>query len=280
MKKFLSILAMLIFSATIGVQAAPKISVQAKSNLLGGGIASTMLIAGRRNNLATIEEEALSHLSNFDGDGYDGDGYDGYDGFGDPFLDFNGQGNSFSNEAQAGRVFTFTITNTSDTEQSFYICGGYKYKNQDDTVATGVMKQGAFRAIGQTSGNQFTASSSPTTVDEFRRFVELNPTRVLAFKLGVSDEAQIESMVIDVEQLSPFRKLGSDQIRPSVWKNENVFQNKIITVPAGFDLNNQIAISTNILPGKSVTFTIVCGAILNTAHALHQKRTAAKASRR
>lgn len=272
MKKIFLTLAIIAISTVATFASSKSAAVAGK-----GAAATTVAMAGafglaRRNNMEALEQEAMSNLSNFNG--YESD-YDGYD---DDMLDFNGE-NSFQNEAASGRVFTFTITNTGDAEERFYISGGYKYKNQDDTIATGVMKDGAFKAIGR-STNTLTAASSPVSVDEFRRFIELNPTRVLAFKLGVSDESQIESMVLEVEKLSPFRKMGTDQIRPSVYRTEGVFQNKIITVPVGFDLNNQIAISANILPGKSVTFTVVCGAILNTAQALENKRNRATKSLR
>lgn len=289
MKKIflLSLLLLGLTTFTFAASNSPSISIEQKASLLGGATLLGGALMSRRNmEMSNIEREALSHLSNFDGDENSYEGYsndDNYDGFDDDMLDFDGVGRSFSNEASAGRIFTFTVTNTTTALAYFYLCGGYKNKAADtDSIAnTGTLTDGAFKGVDSAGALLGTAglsgsSGSQATLNQFRRFYEANPVHVTAFKIDASEVGLISGMTIDIEELSPFQgSLYRAPIRPSVFVNENTFRDKVATVPMDFDLNDQVVVRVLLPAGaanNTVTFTIVCGGILNSATALKTKR--------
>jgi len=289
MKKII-LFAFLVLGVSLSTFAAtsPHISIEQKTNLLGATLLGGGALALRRKNIDSIEQEAMAHLSNFDGEeNYEGFNNEDYDGFDDDMLDFDGVGRSFANEASAGRVFTFTVTNTLTTAAYFYLVGGYKNKiaDTDSIVNTGTMTDGSFKGVDGAGALLATAaltgtSTSVASLNQFRRFYEANPIHVTAFKLDVTDAAIIAGMTIDIEELSPFQ--GSQYrapLRPTLFINENTFRNTTVTVPMDIDLNDQVVIrvlfpATAVL-GQTVTFSLVCGGILNSATALKTKRTKA-----
>lgn len=230
-------------------------------------------------NLATqeqIEREALGRLSNYDGDSYEGDNYEGesYDGFDDSFVDFDGDGfnglaRSFANEIKASRAYIFTITNALATSEEYLINSGYQGILG---AGTGQVYEGTFPAV---SGNALSCQGKPSIYNDFWAFSLFNPTRVIGFKLS-SNNTDNHEMVLEVQPLSPYKKLGARLIYVSAHRNEHTFKDNVTTVKEAFDMNNQIQIKGSIAANSSITFTFVMGATLNTAAALKRKRTKAK----
>lgn len=250
--------------ASTGSPVAKKATL-ATSTIIAG---SVMALSRRKNgDLSELEAEALDNLSNFDG--YEG-ALGGYSGYKDDFLSFDGVAQSFANEVAANRIFTVTVTNSASTASAFYIIPGFKNYNADGTVADGVMKEGNFKAIGA-SAAETSSTGSPATIDQFRRFVERNPTRVVGMKMTASSASVISDMLIVKEEQSPFRELGTSTIYSTLYQNENTYNDKVVTIKEGFDLNDQIAIKVNMPASSSVTFNFICGAILNPAEALKAK---------
>lgn len=224
-----------------------------------------------------LEEAALSSLSN-----YEGEGYEGYSGYGDDFMDFDGLDKTFKNAIMANRVYTFVVTQNPiapavDAACEFYLTGGFLQTDytQSGNIGLGVMKQGNFRALSD-NGVQLNANGVQCSIDAFTQFIKRNPTQVLGFKIGVTDASQIDNMVITVEEQSPFRALGTRKIIPSIYVNETTYRDKIVTVPEGFDYNDQVSVKVNMVAAcHSMTITYICGGILNPAAALKNKSTRA-----
>jgi hypothetical protein len=108
--------------------------------------------------------------------------------------------------------------------------------------------------------------------------------RVVGFKLATNDSSNFEN-VIQIQPLSPFKKLENRLIYLGTHRNEADFKDNLLTVREGFDFNNQTQISTTISAGSAaaityLTFTLVFGAILNTSVALARKHHRAKHGRR
>ena len=228
------------------------------------------------NALDQAYADAQKSLSNFTG--YDGDNYDGYNDEFVDFSDFNGLSQAFATEIQSNRVLTVTITNAEATASTFYLTKGYKTMAEvlfsTGTSSIGTAKQGTFKSIENTD---LSGAASPATLNELVMFANLNPMRVVGFKL-TSAESTNHEQILEVEQLSLFKNLGTKPIYISTYRNENTYKDNITTVPVGFDLNNQTAIKMSIAGTSTMTFTFIFGAILNPAKALENKRKRAKAS--
>lgn len=239
----------------------------------------------QNRSIANLENEALNTLSNYEGygDEYEGfDGNDGYDGYGDDFMDFDGLQNTFRNEIAANRVFTFTVEQNPTeghvaTTADLLLIGGFKNVDYSKPggVSNGVLREGNFLALDGVT--QLKGTGVQCTLDQFNEFVKRNPLRVLGLKISVTDTTQIDNMILNVEELSPFRSLGTRQIIPSLYVNEQTYRDKIVTVTEGFDYNDQIAIKTTLMATSKLTIQYICGGILNPAAALKNK--AARAGR-
>lgn len=234
-------------------------------------------------NIEQLEQEAAARLSSFEGE-YEG--YEGYDGYNDPFVDFAGIEDTFASEISSGRLFTMTIVNANASTRYAYLCPGYGYDPNNinlgvDFASTsrkplpvGVVNDGAFLDANGDSG--LTGSGSPKTIQQFLRFIQYNPLRVLGFKIQSTVTTQIQQ-VMTVQAQSPFRTLESQNITLGSYQDENTYQNNIVTVPEVLDFNDQNQILLPIVGSSTLTITLFGGAILNTASALNKK--AAKAGK-
>lgn len=281
MKKFL-FLAAAFLTFSIGAQASSKISGTTKMNLAG---ASTLAVGMGVASMRKLEEEANSHLSNFGGqdpdDLNDYDEYSGYTGVNDDFLDFGGENASLLSSVE-GHNYTFTVVNAKSSALEFYLNPSQKNKNSDNTLVKGTLREGVFAAINDAgSDTSLTATGdSYGTLDFLRRFIENNPTYVKAFQIQSSTSAGVAQCLITIQEVSPFRQISARQLKPTMYQDQNMFNDKVINIPAGFDLNDQCEVKMKIAAATTLTVTIVCGAILNGAVALQNKRGKANRTRR
>lgn len=279
MKKILiALVALMTFS--IGAMAQSKTTTEQKFSLMS----STLLAGGALASMRKLEAEAHNHLSNYDGDEYDGDEYDGfagYTGINDDFLDFGGE-NATLLSAVEGHNYTFTITNAKSSAVTFYLNPSSKNRNQDGTLAKGTLREGNFAAIDDINADASLTATGDTygTIDFLRRFIEKNPTYVKAFQIQSTSANGVAQMLISIQEVSPFKNLMARQLKPTMYQDQHMFNDKVINIPAGFDLNDQIEVKMKIAAATTLTITIVCGAILNPAVALQNKRLRAKGSSR
>lgn len=272
MKKFVFLfIAMLTFS--IASQASSKISGETKMNITGY---TTAIAGGAVAAMRKIEQEAVGNFSNMDGDD-DYDDYTEYNGdASDDFLDFGGEHSNLM-AAVEGHNFTFTIANAKNAPRTIYFMPSTKNKTAAGDNAVGTLTEGVFAAIDDVAETNITASGdSYGTIDFIRRFVENNPTYVKAFQLASNTSAGISQCRISVEQVSPFRQLQARILKPTMYQDQNMFNDKVINIPAGFDLNDQCCVKLTIAAATTLTVTVVCGAVLNSASALQTKRKKAR----
>jgi hypothetical protein len=245
------------------------------------------------HGLSVIENEALRALSSYEGENYEGEN-DNYDGFGDEFISFdeyedsfNGLAQSFALELKSSKAFIMTIDNTqglvppnsppatAPVQQAvtFYLNRGYKAILEAQTnQGKGILFEGVCLSI---EGVPLKVTGRPSSYSELLVWSTFNPTRILGFKVASADANNLET-VLEVEPLSPFKKLGSRNIYIGAHRDEHTFKDNVVTVKEGFDFNNQVSIKGGMTPNSTVTLTFVFGAVLNTAVALKKKRSRAK----
>lgn len=242
-----------------------------------------------RKQMQRIEDIAHDDLSNYDGyeNDYESDYEDDYDGSGDDFLDFDGGTSdiaSFRKEASNGRTFQMTFSNTTPKEgqplkkTSFYVVPGFKNFDASGHRPNGVAREGTFVSI---EGENVIGKGAQDSIDNFQRFVYANPCRITGFRLSATGAnnvgpQQLEEMRINIEQQSIFRPLGSKEIIPAMYLNENTFRNNLVTVPEQMQLDNQTAVLVTLEPGATLTLTFIIGGTINTAIALDRKAKRAK----
>lgn len=235
--------------------------------------------------MAIIGQTADQMLSNFDGmsgrqyelegtrnyemegDGYEGDDYDGY---GDDALDFEGSGGvqaNFSSEVQAGRRFSITLKN---------VAGDNNITNAVDKLvrlfashhqpagAPPVVTEGVNAVIG------CTINGAPKSFANLQAFIKNNPLRVVGMKIESSHMEQI-GRFMKISKNSPFRDLESQTITFSDFRNEKVFQDKIVTIAQPFQLDDQTDLDFMLAAECVTTITFYLGASLNTALQLSKK---------
>ena len=199
--------------------------------------------------------------------GYDGSDLIGYDGQGDDFLDFEGAG-SFRNEIAQNRTFMLSVTNTSTTASAtVFLNKGYS--QWGSAGIKGLIQDGTFQSDDSVPVT-CTATGLTGEINELRAFAFFNPLRVLGFKMQTTEQ-QIDASVFKMKQLSPFRDAEERFAYASWYVDENTYRERIVTVPFGFDLNNQNRVRFVILPSTTIIFTLLVGGILNTSGALDRK---------
>ena len=207
-------------------------------------------------NLAAINAAADNDISNYDGRNQPG--Y--YTGFGDDFVDFDGQNLDFARAVKAKRIFTFTITNTSTTLDKTVIL--FPSYFPDTTGGQILLSDGAVGVI--------TGSSTPSTIEHMKAWAMLNPTQVTAMRIVSNNALQLQQTMY-LRRKSPFKKLTDDYIPIGAFQSEVNNNDKMVTVNSPFQIDNQTEISLLIPLNTTTSITFFCGAVLNTAAALNNK---------
>jgi hypothetical protein len=186
-----------------------------------------------------------------------------YSGFGDEFVDLGSKAVDFSQEMATGRIFAITITNGSGVQQKVFLTPSY-----NPTDATRVVRDGAIPTAGNIA--TLTGAGSPTTIAEWLAFISKNPSRVVAFQIASSTSAQL-GVIMNIVPKSPYNTLENRLIPLGAFRNEYAFNDKIVTIKQGFQVDDQTEVSVDVPAGATTTFTFYMGAILNTAKALNDK---------
>lgn len=206
--------------------------------------------------LANLAGEALSSY----------DGGANYDGFGDDAVDFAGKMNSFLSKVGAKRIFTVKIVNGAGVDKNVVL--NNPYSSTETPAGAIVLAEGAVSSI--------TTTGTPKSFDNFAAFVNRNPTLVKGFKFKAKEsDTQLDVQMIVVE-LTPFRTPESRQIVIGAYQDENTYQTKTVTVPEEIIFSHQTLVYFSLLSGETVTLTLFCTAILNTALMLQKKNDRAK----
>lgn len=212
-------------------------------------------------NAAELERLARNKYSNFDG--MDGENYDGY---GDDTVDFDGVKKSFATKIGAARIFTMTIVSAATGDKNVIV--NNPYSSTETPAGAIVLAEGAVSSI--------TTTGSPKSFDNFAAFVNRNPTLVKGFKFKAKNsDTQLDAQVI-CQDVSPFRTLQNRVISIGAYQNEDTYQTKTVTVPEEIILSHQTLVYFKLNESETVTLTLFCSAILNTAIMLQKKNERAK----
>lgn len=248
----------------------------------------------RQGKISLDELERLAQcLSNYDGEIVDFSGVSpevaaflsAYDGSGDDLTDM--EGGSFHTEQQDAlieRVYSFTVTNGNNTDQTFFLTPGFDGQSYSPLIGGGTGANMPFIAPGvlvQDGANYSTTQQPLTVVGEpkpfqwFFNFVQKNPTRVVGFKITSTVATQIQTAV-HFERQSPFRDLQTSILQLSNYQNEHTYQDKTVTVPIAFQMDDQQRIRMTIRANSTMTITLFCGAVANLGKFLEKRAIRAK----
>ncbi|MDX9932936.1 MAG: hypothetical protein RB294_10165 [Bacteroidales bacterium] len=223
-----------------------------------------------------ILQMAQQNFSNFSGFVSD------YTGMGDEFIDFAGsKTQSFSSLEE--RKFKITITAAAGQSGQIYLTPGLLYnRNQltytqdaDTKVITaaypaGYVRDGAFKDT--TNTYSFSGVGSPNYIDWFYAYIDRFPMTMHMMRIRSTDATQLEQQII-VEQMNPFYNDRDQVIDPSAFKDENVYQDKISTVPMqNVTLGPDVRISTTIVAGTTTVYSFFLGNALHIRKALEKKQ--------
>lgn len=242
-------------------------------------------------------EAGATALSSYDGnnnyDDYEGNDYVGeYDHFisaadhsSESFDSYDGLSKVYAAEVQKGRVYMLRATNlgkpgpnntTIYQPCTFYLHSGYRVLFGQtgqliEVNAFGISNNTATTVEGNTVRCD-SIGQTGSTYTELVYFSLYNPMHVLGLKIKTNDPENLEG-TIQVQPISPFRKLDNRYIYISAHKSEKDFKDNEVTVLEGFDFNNQTQISMTLSAGTAqansyMTISLVFGAVLNTAVAL------------
>ena len=106
-------------------------------------------------------------------------------------------------------------------------------------------------------------------------YVKEIPTRVLMLRVQTNTTAQLQQS-LSIGRLSIFGKERASYVRPGVAQSESNLNDKIVTLPVDFQLDNLADISYTILASTDVTLTFFCGASANVAAYLRRRASKGK----
>jgi len=209
---------------------------------------------------------SLDHINELAGDAgmtsYDGDYQETYTGLGDDFVDFGGKALDFASEIASDRIFSITVNNAGAYGGPITVLLTPSYI---PSIAGNVVRDG-----GLSGAASVVCSGAPKTIAEFIAFIGRNPTAVVAMKVRSTHAEQL-AQTINITRKSPFATLGSEQINLESFTTEIANNDKMVTVRRPFQIDDQTEVSVVVPQGATTTFTFYCGAVLNTAKALHSK---------
>jgi hypothetical protein len=195
-----------------------------------------------------------------------GFGGDSYDGFDDDTVDFDGPKKSFASKVGAKRIFVVKIVSAATGTKNVIINNAYS--STETPSGAIVLAEGAVSLI--------TTTGSPKSFDNFAGFCARNPVLVKGFKFKAKNsdtQLDIQMMVVPV---TPFKTPESRIINIGAYQDENTYQTKTVTVPEEIIFSHQTLVYFGIEESETVTITLFCSAILNTALMLEKKNERAR----
>jgi hypothetical protein len=182
-----------------------------------------------------------------------------YNGSKDDFISVQGSQAGFAGETNEENTYKFTV------------------ENQDAAAAHEV---DLILPVGgdDTNANVFIEGIS----SDYRYFsygVMANPVRVIAFKVESDTASVLTDLKLEVSRYHPSKGFVVEKnIFPSNYRSAKDFQNGIINVPVGFQLDSRTKLSCIVPKGSSMTVTYLLGASLSLGEALRSKALRAGAN--
>ncbi len=238
--------------------------------------------------LASMKNDAMKNLSAK----YEG-GNDLYLGDIDDDVSFMGNARSFMSELKNGIQFGFKIKNelSGDNTKIIALCPAfYDTLGVDSTYAAGppvvitstphfhnpqdlknagidvdyVLDDGVI-------GTSITCTAQRFKIRQLLNFIKSNPLRVPEIIIQASATSAFEE-TMTIMQVTPFRKLGDNQIPLTDYFLPSQFQDKKIIVPTpNLQFDDQTVILLPVQAATELIITLKIGAVSNRAAALDKK---------
>lgn len=200
---------------------------------------------------------AAAEMDNFGGQ----EDYDGYDGYEDDHLNFAGDAQSFAQELNTDRTFTFNISNPSTTDAKMVTI----FPSVKGTNTGSILVDGA-----NTDGVVSSTTDSDASIKFLHNHITFHPTNIVGMKVNTNNTAQLQQ-VISVQQVSPWEKFAEKRIPLSLFSSEKNSNDKMLTVPVNFQVANDVQVTMMLLPSTQINLIFIAGAIYSTSDALRRK---------
>ena len=194
-----------------------------------------------------------------------------YIGVGDNLLDF-GSANSFLKEDNTGKIFSFNVTNSSESNdiKLALFAGGFPagstYLDSSNIIAEG------------TVATNLTCNGTPESIDALLTYVKANPSRLRAIKIKADNESQLDFPII-YRNVNPFTGYVDQKRIPAQYQRAMDQNTKVIELTdIDWILGADNILMTTIGKGRSVVISLVFGASLDTEKGLMNKAKEASAN--
>jgi len=244
--------------------------------------------------IASMKKDALKNLSaNYEG------GNDIYLGDLDPDVSFMGNARSFMTELKNGIQFGVKIKNglSAPNTKIIALCPAFYDTLGIDTTAEGTPpvytstphfhNAADMRAAGievdyvlddGVIGTSITCTAQRFKIRQLLNFIKSNPLRCPEIIIQASATSAFEE-TMTIMQVTPFRKLGDNQIPLTDYFLPSQFQDKKIIVPTpNLQFDDQTVILLPVQAGTELIITLKIGAVSNRASALDKKAQLAMAN--
>lgn len=258
----LSVVALFVFglAADAHLTAASLIGIDTDTISSGLQFASVGLVPMSIEELRN-EASKLSH--------FNGQRVMRYTGEGDDLLDFNGDGMDFSAELvnNLEKQFVLSITNVAVATRTAVLFAGYLKGNA--TLAPGQLVQGAFNDKAGLAGLSG-ATESEKSIEELLLFTQWIPTRLIAIQMESNVPAQLAQQLV-YQRLNPFRTEPTKSYRPNNFRNQNSFQNTLVSFPIDAQMDTLGRLELPVVASSVVRLTFFFGTSFNPVTALERK---------
>lgn len=183
-----------------------------------------------------------------------------YTGAGDNLVEF-GNGSSFMNEDESAKRVNIVLENTGSSDVDV----------QFNDILENV--SGAQLLAEGTIVANVTAKGSPRSCDVLKKYIHMCPTRIRAIKLNASNQAQLD-YPLRYRTENPFTKNAIEVERiPSNYQSQDTNNPNMVEVKdiADWQLSDLSTIIYTVGANQKVTMTILFGASIDIAGALHKK---------
>ncbi len=219
-------------------------------------------------SLKDLRAEA-DKLSHFNG----GRSISRYTGEGDDFLQFNGDSPDFSGELlnHLEKQFVISLVNANAATRIAVLFAGYLKGNA--TLAPGQLVQGAFNDKNGAAGLTG-ATASEKSIEELLLYLQWIPTRLIAIQLESDQQSQIQQG-LTYQRLNPFKTEPTKILRPANYRNQDSFQNKLVSFPVDVQLDTLARLELPVVGTSNLTLTFFFGTSFNPVLALEKKASRA-----
>jgi hypothetical protein len=205
-----------------------------------------------------LEAQAMKNINNYEGDEEIG--------LEDGIADFGGI--DPNPKPFSGLKYHLTITNTgaNATDKTIALLAAYfgdkaQVKDSKGDAVDGILCEGNVVA---TVDEEVVAVGKPKSIDQFLKFISLNPCRITGMRIKTDDTDQFDEDLLFRNE-TPFRDLGFKTETPNTYLSEHQQNEKIVSIPLDTQFDNQTTLITTIQANRTVTYTFFIGAISNEA---------------